>query len=58
MLKSIVLDLGWFDRDRMKFKNWWRKIRLFLKNNRIIKTDNRIMAILIHLRGDIAEIYV
>ena len=55
--KSLVPDLGWFDRDRIKFENQWREIRLFLKSNRVIETDNRIMTILTCLRGDIAEIY-
>ena len=41
----------------MKFKDWWRGIRLFLKNNRVIETDNRITAILACLRGGIAGIY-
>ena len=41
----------------MKFKNWWRGIRLFLKNNRVIETDDRITAILACLRGGVAGIY-
>ena len=53
----MVPDLGWFDSDQMKFKDWWRGIRLFLKSNRIIETDDRITAILAHLRGGIAGIY-
>jgi len=48
--KNIVLNPGWFDGDRTKFKNWWKEMRLFLKSNRII-------AILACLRGDIAGIY-
>ena len=32
-------------------------MRLFLKSNRIMETNNRIMAILAHLRGSIAGIY-
>jgi len=31
---------------------------LFLKSNRVIETDNKITAILAHLRGDIAGIYI
>jgi len=50
VLKNIVLNPGWFDEDRTKFKNWWKEMRLFLKSNRII-------AILACLRGDIAGIY-
>ena len=41
----------------MKFKDWWRGIRLFLKNNRVIETDDRITAILACLRGGITGIY-
>jgi len=32
-------------------------MRLFLKSNRIIETDNRITVILAHLRGGVAGIY-
>jgi len=58
MPRSIVPDPGWFDSDRMKFEDWWRGIRLFLKSNRVNGTDNRITAILAHLRGGVAGIYV
>ena len=57
MPKNMVPDPGWFDGDRMKFEDWWRGIRLFLKSNRVIETDNRIMAILARLRGGVAGIY-
>ena len=55
--KNMVPDPEWFDSDQSKFEDWWRGIRLFLKSNRINKTDNRITAILAHLRGGVAEIY-
>ena len=55
--KSMVLDPVWFDGDRSKFEDWWRGIRLFLKSNRVNRTDNRITAILACLRGGIAGIY-
>jgi len=58
MLKNMVSDPGWFDGDQMKFEDWWRGIRLFLKSNRIIETDNKIIAILAHLRGGVVGIYV
>ena len=32
-------------------------MRLFLKSNRVMETDNRITAILAHLRGGIVGIY-
>ena len=57
MLKSMVLNPGWFNRDQMKFEDWWRGIWLYLKSNRIMETNNRITAILVYLRGDIVEIY-
>jgi len=55
--KNMVLDPGWFDNDRMKFEDWWRGIRLFLKSNRVMETDDRITAILACLRGGVAGIY-
>ena len=57
MSKNMVPDPGWFNGDRTKFEDWWRGIRLFLKSNRVIETDNRIMAILARLRGGVAGIY-
>ena len=55
--KSMVLDFRWFDGDQTKFENWWREIRLLLKSNMVLETDNRITAILAHLRGGIVGIY-
>ena len=55
--KNMVLDPGWFDGDRLKFEDWWRGIRLFLKSNRVNGTDNRITVILAYLRGGVAGIY-
>ena len=57
MLRNMVLDPRWFDGDRTKFEDWWRGMRLFLKSNRVMETNNRIMAILACLRGGIAGIY-
>ena len=57
MPKSIVPDLGWFDRDRMKFEDWQKGIQLFLKSNRVIETNNRITAILACLRKGVVGIY-
>jgi len=45
--KSMVPDLGWFDRNRTKFEDWWRGIQLFLKSNRVVTTDNKITAVLV-----------
>jgi len=55
--KNIVPDPGWFDGDQTKFKDWWRGIQLFLKSNRVIETDDRIIAILAYLREGVAGIY-
>ena len=57
MSKNIVLDPEWFNRDRTKFENWQREMRLFLKSNRIMETNDRITAILAHLRGGVVDIY-
>ena len=57
MLKSIVLDLRWFDGNQTKFENQWRGIQLF-KSNRVIAIDNKITAILAQLRVCIVGIYV
>jgi len=57
MIKNIVLDLGWFNGDQMKFEDWWREMRLFLKSNRVMETNDRITVILAHLRGGVAGIY-
>jgi len=55
--KNMVPDPGWFNGDQSKFENWWRGIRLFLKSNRVNRTDDRIIVILARLRGDVAGIY-
>ena len=55
--KSMVLDPGWFDGDWSKFEDWWRGIRLFLKSNRVNRTDDRITVILARLRGSVVGIY-
>ena len=57
LLKNMVPDPGWFDGDWTKFEDWWRGIWLFLKNNRVLETDDRITAILACLRGGVAGIY-
>ena len=57
LLKNMVLDPRWFDSNRMKFEDWWRGIRLFLKSNRVMETDNRIIVILACLRRGVAGIY-
>ena len=55
--RSMVPDPGWFDRDQTKFGDWWREIRLFLKSNRVNRTNNRITAILARLREGVVGIY-
>ena len=57
MPRSMVLDPGWFDGNQTKFEDWWRRIRLFLKSNRVNRTDDRITAILARLRGGVVGIY-
>jgi len=57
MPRSMVSDPGWFNSNRMKFEDWWRGIRLFLKSNRVNGTDDRITVILAYLREDVVRIY-
>jgi len=57
LLKNMIPDPGWFNGNRSKFEDWWRGIRLFLKSNRVNGMDDRITAILAHLRGGVAGIY-
>ena len=57
ILKSMIPDPGWFDRDRTKFEDWQKRIQLFLESNKVLETDNKIMAILAHLREGVASIY-
>ena len=45
--KSMVSDSEWFDGDWTKFKDWWREIYLFLKSNRVIVTNDKIIAVLV-----------
>ena len=58
ILKSMVLDLGQFVKDRTKFKDWWRGIYLLFKSNKVLAIDNKITIVLVQLRGDIARIYI
>ena len=55
--KNIVPDPEWFNRDRTKFKDWWRGIWLFLKSNRVVAADDKITTVLAWLREGIAGIY-
>ena len=55
--KNIVPDSEQFNGDRIKFEDQQREIRLFLISNRIMRTDDRIIAILAHLRRGVAGIY-
>ena len=57
MPKSIVPDLEQFNGNRMKFKDQWRRIRLFFKSNRVTEMDNRMITILAQLRENIVDIY-
>ena len=58
MPKSMVPDPEWFDRDRTKFEDWWKEIRLFFKSNRVVAADDKITTVLAQFRESVAEIYV
>ena len=57
MPKNMVPDLGWFDGNQTRFEDWQREMQLFLKNNKVMETDDRIIAILAHLKGGVVGIY-
>ena len=57
-MKNMVSDLEQFDKDRTKFEDWQREIRLFIKSNRVVVADNKITAVLAQLRGGMVEIYI
>ena len=45
IFKSMVPDPEQFNSDQMKFEDWQREIYLFLKNNRVIITDDKIIVV-------------
>ena len=53
----MIPDPGWFDRDRTKFEDQQKRIQLFLESNKVLETNNKIIAILTHLREGVASIY-
>ena len=55
--KNMILDLEQFNRDKIKFEDQQKGIRLFLKSNRVIEMNDRITTILIYLRRSIAGMY-
>ena len=57
MPRNMIPNPGQFDSDQTKFEDWWRRIRLFLKSNRVTEMDNRITVILACLRGGVVGIY-
>ena len=57
ILKNMVLDPRWFDNNKRKFEDWWKRIQLFLKSNRVVATDDKIIIVLTQLRRGIVGIY-
>ena len=58
MPKNMVPNPEWFNRDWIKFEDWWKEMQLFFKSNRVMETNDRITVILIYLREDVVGIYV
>ena len=58
MPKNMVPNPEWFNRDWIKFENWWKEMQLFFKSNRVMETNDRITVILIYLRKDVVGIYI
>ena len=57
MLKHMVPDPRWFDNNKTKFEDWQREIQLFLKSNKVVATDDKIIIVLAQLREGIVRIY-
>ena len=58
MPKNMVPNPEWFNRNWIKFEDWWKEMQLFFKSNRVMETNDRITVILIYLREDVVGIYV
>ena len=56
--KNMVSNPRQFDGNRTKFEDQQREIRLFLKSNKVMETDNRITVILVCLKESVVGIYV
>jgi len=52
--KSTVPEPGWFDRNKKGFEDWWRAMRLYLKANRIIGAEDKVIAVLSRFHGGTA----
>ena len=52
--KLMVPELGWFNGNRKTFKDWWRAIKLYLRVNKVIDTNEKIIAILGRFYGGTA----
>jgi len=49
--KSMVPESEWFNGDRKTFKDWWKAIKLYLRANKVIDTDKKIIAVLGRFQG-------
>ena len=49
--KSIVLEPGWFNRDRKTFEDQWRAMKLYLRANKVTDTNEKIITILERFYG-------
>jgi len=52
--KSMVPEPGWFNRDKKMFEDWWRAMKLYLRANKVIDANEKIIAVLGRFQGGTA----
>ncbi|EKM74642.1 hypothetical protein AGABI1DRAFT_95503 [Agaricus bisporus var. burnettii JB137-S8] len=52
-LKSLIPNPKDFGGNREQFSEWWRSMTLFLKYNKVMDTDQKIIAAIIRLKGPV-----
>jgi len=55
--KSMVSEPGWFNGNRKTFKDWWRAMKLYLRVNKVIDANEKIMAVLGRFREGTARAF-
>ena len=52
--KSMVPEPGFFDGDRTKFDDWWRQMKLFMRFNKIVAAEDKMLAVIARFKGGTA----
>ncbi|EKM73196.1 hypothetical protein AGABI1DRAFT_135377, partial [Agaricus bisporus var. burnettii JB137-S8] len=57
VLKSLIPNPKDFGGNREEFSEWWRSMTLFLKYNKVTDTDQKIIATIVRLKGQIPSYF-